>query len=313
VLTEYYGPNWQSDTSAKVIIVAHSMGCATSREVIREEPRLAAHIKKFVLLDGANNGSYLADFGWVVAGAMAVCAIKIPPLWAKLTIAGGDLLVMFVGYKLMNSYTDAVWDLRSFITLGFIPQLNQATQTPPPGVEWACLVGRDPLPAGEALAISSAVAAGLVWAGLLWEAAVVEGAGITIEWWNHNSDLIIQTSSQDIVRQACPNYQRELIEDDCLAHADALKKWEYIRDFLEPPVFVSIDSAIVFKDGERRAYALPNENNVIESPVDSIFLKGRTNCYFLANADFSFSGEIEKVVFVGISNIDLFNLENIIN
>jgi hypothetical protein len=95
---------------------------------------------------------------------------------------------------------------------------------------------------------------------------------------------------------------------------------------------------------------------VIESPVDSIFLKGRTNCYFLANADakvslngsgylpmqwpsalgregqgffykipseysfvpenyiaFSFSREIEKVVFVGISNIDLFNLENIIN
>jgi hypothetical protein len=76
---------------------------------------------------------------------------------------------------------------------------------------------------------------------------------------------------------------------------------------------VTIDSAIVFKDGNRTAYALPNVSDTIKAPGDSIFLKGRTNCYFLANADFSFSGEIEKVVFVGISNIDLFNLENIIN
>ncbi|MEO0165866.1 MAG: FlgD immunoglobulin-like domain containing protein [candidate division WOR-3 bacterium] len=96
---------------------------------------------------------------------------------------------------------------------------------------------------------------------------------------------MIQTNSQDIAAKACPNYQREMIEDNCLAHADALKKWEYIRDFLEPPVSVSIDSAIVFKGGARTAYVLPNINDTIKSPGDSIFLKGRTNVYFLANAE----------------------------
>ncbi|MEO0183021.1 MAG: FlgD immunoglobulin-like domain containing protein, partial [candidate division WOR-3 bacterium] len=47
----------------------------------------------------------------------------------------------------------------------------------------------------------------------------------------------------------------------------------------------SIDSVIVFKGGERTAYALPNVNDTIKSPGDSIFLKGRTNVYFLASAE----------------------------
>jgi hypothetical protein len=127
-----------------------------------------------------------------------------------------------------------------------------------------------------------------------------------------NSDFAVPVSTQRAEDLGLVE-SGDIIEVEGFMHSDEPKQWEVFRDFLEPPVRVSIDSAIVFKEGNRTAYALPNENNVIESPVDSIFLKGRTNCYFLANADFSFSGEIEKVVFVGISNIDLFNLENIIN
>jgi pimeloyl-ACP methyl ester carboxylesterase len=165
VLTEYYGPNWQSDTSAKVIIVAHSMGCATSREVIREEPGLAAHIKKFVLLDGANNGSYAADASYIVVPALAIAAIYAPTVWGTWILAAGSAATFFVPLITMNAYHDATWDLRSFITLGFIPQLNQATQTPPPGVEWACLVGRDPWPAGVVGTTMGAIGAAIIWAG----------------------------------------------------------------------------------------------------------------------------------------------------
>jgi len=276
VLEEYYGQNWQSDTSAKVIIVAHSMGCATSREVIREEPSLANHIKKFVLLDGANNGSYAADASYIVVPALAIAAIYAPTVWGTWILAAGSAATFFVPLITMNAYHDATWDLRSFITLGFIPQLNEATQTPPPGVEWACLVGRDPWPAGVVGTTMGAIGAAIIWAGDWVLGGVVIASGITLEWWNHNSDLVIQTSSQDIVRQACPNYQRELIEDDCLKHANALKKWEYIRDFLEPPLAVYLDSVYT----EEGVIPITGETDTVGARITKIV--GKVDDYFLA-------------------------------
>jgi hypothetical protein len=127
-----------------------------------------------------------------------------------------------------------------------------------------------------------------------------------------NSDFAVPVSTQKAEDLGLVE-SGDIIEVEGFMHGAEPKQWNLFRDAIEPPVSVSIDSAIVFAGGERTAYALPNVSDTIKAPGDSIFLKGRTNCYFLANADFSFSGEIEKVVFVGISNIDLFNLENIIN
>jgi hypothetical protein len=61
VLEEYYGPNWQDDTSAKVILVCHSMGTASSRYAVTQGPSLASHIKDIVTIGGMHKGVTFMD------------------------------------------------------------------------------------------------------------------------------------------------------------------------------------------------------------------------------------------------------------
>ncbi len=57
VLREYYGDNWQSDTSAKVVLVAHSMGSPSLRWAMVVDPEIRGHIAKIITIGGVHYGT----------------------------------------------------------------------------------------------------------------------------------------------------------------------------------------------------------------------------------------------------------------
>ncbi|RKX42333.1 MAG: hypothetical protein DRP27_09515, partial [Thermotogae bacterium] len=82
-LEEYYGANWESDTSAKVILIAHSGGGLAIREAITEEPGLASHIAKAITIGTPHTGTPAMNRWpyWPVYEVLQTYWITGPEIW----------------------------------------------------------------------------------------------------------------------------------------------------------------------------------------------------------------------------------------
>jgi pimeloyl-ACP methyl ester carboxylesterase len=298
-LKEYYGPNWQNNPDAKVILVCHSAGGLATRQAIYQfGNEIKPHIAKVITLGTPHCGANPAALGWLascfvtIVGTASMLAGICGPGPVAIAISASEilfpLLFEFGGAALMPMVRDL-----SGLT-GFLDNLNY-NSFQGGDYTWHCLVGKQGWYWAEPLGGAMITLGVILSAQLNPVGPVLIADGGFIIYWDEYSDGVVETSSQNL-NNVNPAYGAEIIEKDIpadpqwsTAHSEETSQWEIIRDFLEPLVRVTIDSAIVFAGGERTAYALPNENNVIETAGDSLFLKGRTNCYFLANADFSFS------------------------
>jgi hypothetical protein len=72
VLGEYYGTGpsdtsrtatWVNDTTAKIILIAHSMGNTTIHQAMIWDTMLVHHIHKHISVDGVNAGTWVATPG----------------------------------------------------------------------------------------------------------------------------------------------------------------------------------------------------------------------------------------------------------
>ncbi|MEO0129818.1 MAG: hypothetical protein ABIL02_06230, partial [candidate division WOR-3 bacterium] len=294
-LREYYGPNWQNNPEAKVVLVCHSAGGLATRQAIYQfGDEIKSHIAKVITLGTPHKGANPAALGWLASCFFTIIATApmlvgiCGPGPVAIAISASEIILPLLFEFLGPVFMPMVKDLSGLS--GFLDNLNDYSFQGG-NYTWHCLVGKQGWYWAEPLG------GAMITLGVILSAqfnpigpVLIEDGGFII-YWDENSDGIVETSSQNL-NNVNPAYNAEVIEKNIpadpqwsTAHSEETAQWEIIRDFLEPPVSVSIDSVIVFKGGARTAYVLPNINDTIKSPGDSIFLKGRTNVYFLASAE----------------------------
>ncbi len=252
-LEKYYGSNWSSNPDAKIIIIAHSMGCATTRGFVKdwlEDGKDPRHIWKIITVDGANNGSdlcYLEDY---LFPAIIVSLVFAPTTAAVLTTAlvNAGFMTIVSTKKIKMIYSQATKDLHK--GSNFLDNVNDANdKLAGSGIKWYSLIGRRSLLLEALSPHMIAWGTGLIVAGcippfnpgLVWWGSQLVVSGGVILWWEWNSDLVIDTKSQNL-NKIYSKYNAETKKIEFMEHSEAKEKWQTFCDFLEDPPVISWES-----------------------------------------------------------------------
>ncbi|MCK4545640.1 hypothetical protein KAU43_08880, partial [candidate division WOR-3 bacterium] len=329
VLEEYYGANWMEDTSAQVILIAHSMGGLAIRQMLVESSsEFKKHINLIITENTPHEGT---PFMNLAAGDLYAYSLlywfPLMERWPSINSVGTVVfpqainafvvsttfywgLVIFtvadgVVSWFLNKYTDAGIDLGTFVTSGFQRKIKSAEDIEKQkGVPFQLISGRLGITSTYGKIIVGIGTAGTaISVAYNWENwPVVAGklaSFLFLCHYTHTSDLAVYDWSSDEFSNEI-DYKSSPIPVYGEWHSSIKYKYDAILKAVEDPPQVYIDSAMV--------YAKDDSGQVIDSivtifqdgQIDTLSGKpskiyGRIYDYFLAQAR-------NKYYFCGISS-----------
>jgi len=313
VLREYYGDNWRNDTSAKVIVVAHSMGAASTRWALTLYPDLVSHVAKVISVNSPQLGTPpmnffpLGEVWWIYHTFWIPWYRPLEVLNPKTWLNHAEIYALFaigfnfglsflageLGALYIAKYTDAGNDLGEdnyFMQKKLNSRDNLEFQRQ---IRFAFVGGKYPLPTQAELTITYITVGQAIYYGSKWWdptslviASLKMLSGFLMIRWFRSSDEAVPFESQMMKGTVVKGKE---VTEVPLSHTDAPHRYDLILQALEEkPKIDTVYMSFPADGGVDTVILGLKEIDTVVANLDSvnIFFKLK-NVYFLAQTKLS--------------------------